>query len=110
MKTWSRKENGHTINDLTGINHYDKVLNCFITNDETYIDILKIRGHDLLNTDQDKVTYECYSILKWIKTYPFEYEFVGMHFPVDTTEQQLYFEHVLNRTENPQYQLSLIHI
>lgn len=107
MKTWSRKENGHTINDLTGINHYDKVLNCFITNDETYIDILKIRGHDLLNTDQDKVTYECYSILKWIKTYPFEYEFVGMHFPVDTTEQQLYFEHVLNRTENPQYQYYL---
>lgn len=60
-----------------------------------------------MNTDQDKVTYDCYSLLKWIKTYPFEYEFVGMHFPMDTTEQQLYFEHVLNRTENPQYQYYL---
>ena len=61
------KSKTHTINDLTGINHYDKVLDCFVMNDGSYIDILKIRGHDLLNTDQDQVTYECCVLLKWIK-------------------------------------------
>lgn len=91
------------INSLTGINHYDDINECFVMNDGTFLDIIKIRGHDLLNSDEDKILYECFTLLKWIKTYPHEYEIIGMNFPVDTTEQQLYFEHVIERTENPQY-------
>lgn len=91
------------MNSLTGINHYDDINECFVMNDGTFLDIIKIRGHDLLNSDEDKILYECFTLLKWIKTYPYEYEIIGMNFPVDTTEQQLYFEHVIERTENPQY-------
>lgn len=91
------------LNDLTGINDYDDVNECFIMNDGSYLDIIKIRSHDLLNNDEDKVLYECFTFLKWLKTYPHESELVGMNFPVDTTEQQIYFEHIMERTENPQY-------
>ena len=91
------------INDLIRINHYDDVNECFVMNDGSFLDIIKIRGHDLLNSDEDKILYECFTLLKWIKTYPHEYEIIGMNFPVDTTEQQIYFEHIISRTENPQY-------
>lgn len=99
--TSDKKSKG--MNNLTEMNHYDDINECFVMNDGTFFDIIKIRGHDLLNSDEDKILYECFTILKWIKTYPHEYEIVGMNFPVDTTEQQIYFEHVIERTENPQY-------
>ena len=89
--------------DLIGIKDYDDVNNCFVMTDGSLLDILKIRGHDLLNSDMDKVTYECYTLLKWIKIYPAEYEIIGLNFPVDTTEEQIYFEHIIERTENPQH-------
>ena len=91
------------MNKLLNIKKYDEINECFVMNDGTFLDIIKIRSHDLLNSDEDKVLYECYTILKWLKTYPFESEIIGMNFPVDTTEQQIYFEHVMERTENPQY-------
>lgn len=99
--TFDKKAKG--INALTEINHYDEVNECFVMNDGSMLDIIKIRGHDLLNSDEDKILYECFTLLKWIKTYPHDYEIIGMNFPVDTTEQQLYFEHIIGRTENPQY-------
>lgn len=92
----------HGMYELTDIKDYDEVLECFVMK-EGLMDIIKIRGHDLINSDEDKVLYECYTLLKWIKTYPYEYELIGMNFPVDTTEQQLYFEHIIARTENPQH-------
>lgn len=90
-------------NDLTGIREYDAVNECFVMNDGSYMDIIKIRCHDLENSDPDIVTAECYALLKWIKTYPYEYEIVGLNFPVNTTEQQNAIEHIMGRTENPQH-------
>lgn len=95
--------NANLMYKLLGIKGYDDVNECFVMEDGTFLDMIKIRAHDLLNSDEDKILYECYTILKWIKTYPFDFEIVGMNFPVDTTEQQIYFEHVSERTENPQY-------
>lgn len=89
--------------ELIGIKDYDEVNECFVMTDGSLLDILKLRGHDLLNSDMDKVTYECYTLLKWIKVYPAEYEIIGLNFPVDTTEEQIYFEHIMERTKNPQH-------
>lgn len=91
------------MNKLTGIKDYDDINECFVNNDGSYMDIIKIIGHDLLNNDEDQIIHEIYSLLKWIKVHPGEYEILGMNFPIDTTEQQIYFEHVIYRTENPQY-------
>lgn len=91
------------MNKLTDIRDYDDINECFIMNDGKYLDIIKIKGHDLLNSDEDQILYEIFSFLKWIKVYPGEYEIIGMNFPIDTTEQQIYFEHIIKRTENPQY-------
>jgi len=94
---------GNSMHQLLQISEYDDVNECFVKADGTVFDIIKVRGHDLLNSDEDKVLYECYTLLKWIKTYPFEFEVLGMNFPVDTTEQQIFFEHIIARTDNPQH-------
>ena len=88
---------------LTGIIDYDDVNKCFVKDDGSYFDIIKLPGQDLLNSDEDTTLYAIYTFLKWIKTYNGEYEIIGMNFPVDTSEQQLYFEHIIARTENPQH-------
>lgn len=89
--------------DLIEIRSYDAVNDCFVMKDQTYMDIIKIRCHDLENSDPDIVTAQCYALLKWMRTYPSEYEFVGLNFPVNTSEQQTAMEHIINRTENPQH-------
>lgn len=51
--TFDKKAKG--MNALTEVNHYDEVNECFIMNDGSMFDIIKIRGHDLLNSDEDKI-------------------------------------------------------
>lgn len=97
------KADADNMNRLIGIKDYDDVNECFVCNDDSYLDIIKIRGHDLLNSDEDMIIHEIYSLLKWIKVHPGEYEIIGMNFPIDTSQQQIYFEHIIERTENPQY-------
>lgn len=102
MRT-KKSTNSKKMFELTGIRDYDDINECFVMADGSYFDIIKIKCHDLLNSDEETVVYECFTLLKWMKVYPHEYEVVGLNFPVDTTEQQLFFEHILERTENPQH-------
>lgn len=98
----SSKNTTKKMNILLEIKDYDNVNQCFIMNDGTYFDILKLRCRDLLNADEDSIVNECYALLKWMKTFQYEYEIVGLNFPVNTTEQQSSVEHIMRRTENPQ--------
>ena len=73
----------------------------FVLKDGTYMDIFEITSKDLISASDDEVEYDMLQWQKFHKMYGDDCKIIGLNFPTDTKEQQLYFQHKISTTTNP---------
>lgn len=99
----SRKDKIRDQKENIPVANYDKGLGCFQWNDGTYADIYQITAKDLVNGDPDEIEMDCFTWAKFYKTYGMDVEIISMMFPCDTSRQQTYFQELLDKNENPDF-------
>lgn len=109
LKNSENNEVRRMVNEIIPIKGYNTYLEAFEMIDGSYFDIMEIRCKDLNAIGEEAVNIDCKTFLKFLRLYANDIKIVGMNFPIDTSSQQNYFNHILKRTENPIYRNYINH-
>lgn len=88
------------VTEILPHSHYDEEHGFFINQDETCIALVQVRAKDLANENDYDLEYDCLKWTKLYRTYADDVKIIAMNFPCNTSENQSYFEHKLNNTNN----------
>ena len=97
----------NTTADIIPIEAYDDECECFMTKTGCF-DILQVRCRDIYSASDSVLEYEIYAYTRLYRTYEKPLKLVCLNFPTDTSRQQSYVEHLLNKTVNPVYRDELL--
>lgn len=86
--------------DILPIRHYDEKISCFVLDDGTRMDILRIIPRDVNNLSDDELQREVYSLIKDYKTIGSDIKIVSMNFPLNTHKQREVLKHHLEKAED----------
>lgn len=89
------------INELLPIRFYDTENECFIMENGTVMDMLKINTKDLLNASEAEKNWDNMKFSKLYRTYSGDLKIVTLNFPCNTSVQQDYWRDKLSKTSNP---------
>lgn len=89
--------------ELIDIQEYDKERECYRMKNGGYMNIIQITSKDLVNSSDDEVEYDCLRFARLYKLYAEDIKIITMNFPCDTSEQQHYIEHKMQKQANPVY-------
>lgn len=92
-----------SVTELIDIQGYDKECNCYRMKNGGCMNIIQITSKDLVNSSDDEVEYDCLKFAKLYKLYGDDIKILTMNFPCDTSEQQHYIEHRMQKTANAVY-------
>lgn len=92
-----------SILELIDVQGYDKGNNCYRMKDGSCMNLIQITSKDLVNSSDDEVEYDCLRFARLYKLYAEDIKIITMNFPCDTTEQQYYIEHKMQKQANPVY-------
>lgn len=76
---------------------FDPMRECFITNDDKYVDIVQIIAKDLSNVGRDVTHYDAMVFEKLYKIYKDDFKVIFMDYPVDVFRQIKYFKGRMNK-------------
>lgn len=79
---------------------WDDNFDCFVKEDGSCIDFVKIVSKDLSNISQDEIEVDQYRFMKLYRTYSDDLKIICMNFPCNTQKQQRYLEKKINDTKN----------
>ena len=99
----------NTTADIIPIEAYDDECECFMTKTGCF-DILQVRCRDIYSASDSVLEYEIYAYTRLYRTYEKPLKLVCLNFPTDTSRQQSYVEHLLNKTVNPYTGMSCLKI
>lgn len=89
--------------DILPFKNYDDNHHCYVNiNTNRYMDFLKIVPKDLIGASETELELDDLKFAKFYKTYSDDIKFVGINFPVNTSNQQAYIESVMKRTKDKQ--------
>lgn len=69
--------------------------------DGSYMDFVQIKCKDLVNSSENEVNFDMYTLTKLFKAYADDLKLISINFPTNTKTQQAYFLHKINHTANP---------
>lgn len=96
-------ENTKQSSDILPFKNYDDAHHCYIDkNTGEYMDFLKIMPKDLIGASDSEIEFDDLKFAKFYKIYSDDIKYIGINFPVDTSNQQSYIRSVMERTKDKQ--------
>lgn len=89
------------VEKLLPIRFYDTENECFVRENGTILDMLKINTKDLLNASEAEKNWDNMKFSKLYRTYSGDLKIVALNFPCNTSVQQEYWRNKLSKTANP---------
>ena len=90
----------NTAKEILEVAYYDDDMNCFVMNDESYMDLIQINTKDLVSSADYEVEYDIMKFTKLYKMYADDLKIVAMNFPCKTSVQQEYLRYKIKNTSN----------
>lgn len=79
----------------------------FYLDDSSYMELLQIKGKDLINSAEDEVEFDCLRFSKLYRLYADDLKIVCMNFPSDYGKQKRFLEYKIKNAKNEIYKLQL---
>lgn len=89
------------VTDIIPISYYDTEANAYVLKDGTYMDFFKVNTKDIYSASNDERNWDNLKFAKLYQTYPGDLKYITLNFPTNTSEQQDYWRHKIERTSNP---------
>lgn len=89
------------VTDIIPISYYDTEANAYVLKDGTYMDFFKVNTKDIYSASNDERNWDNLKFAKLYQTYPGDLKYITLNFPTNTSEQQDYWRHKIERTLNP---------
>lgn len=89
------------VTDIIPISYYDTDANAYVLKDGTYMDFFKVNTKDIYSASKDEQTWDNLKFAKLYQTYPGDLKYITLNFPTNTSEQQEYWRHKIEKTTNP---------
>ena len=104
-KIFKKKEKQMT--ELIPYASYDEAQQYYLFGDGTITNFFQINPKDIYNLDDDERLLDNYKFEKFYKTHAGDIKIIALNIPEDTSEQQRYFTHKLEKCTNPIYRTRL---
>lgn len=95
----SSRSVGKSILDIVPVRMISKQ-GYFYMDDNSFMELLQIKGKDLINSSEDEVEFDCLRFSKLYRLYADDIKIVCLNFPSDYTKQKRFVEYKIRHTKN----------